>query len=120
VTRGTRIEDDASPKQVSASVQGWHALIGYTGLAQTRGKRTHEWFSELLMQTGNEDFDVFVEAIREGQRARYGTRDSPIAGRALPWAPRPATEPEPSSFRISMSAPEHVGPPLQMSSTSRY
>lgn len=65
MTRGTRIEDDASPKQVSASVQGWRALIGYTGLAELEGKRTHEWLSELLTQIGNMDFDVLIEAIRE-------------------------------------------------------
>jgi len=40
--------EDASPKQVDITYFTWRAVIGYSGVAQLGGHRTHKWLIDLL------------------------------------------------------------------------
>src|SRR5712692_5896240 len=40
--------EDASPKQVQIGYFTWQAVIGYSGVAQVGGYRTHKWLADLL------------------------------------------------------------------------
>lgn len=40
--------EDTSPKQIKIEYFTWRAIIGYSGVAQLEGHRTHKWLTDLL------------------------------------------------------------------------
>ena len=74
--------EDASPKQVQIGYLTWQAVIGYSGVAQLGGYRTHKWLVDLIAHPTQEKVpqlaDV-VELIR--QKASKALATVPLKNR---------------------------------------
>ncbi len=60
--------EDISPKQVEITYFTWRAVIGYSGVAELEGHRTHKWLADLLAHPMGEkepQLADIVELIRQ-------------------------------------------------------
>jgi hypothetical protein len=61
---GPRAPEDW-PKTVSATGEGWNALLAYNGLAELEGKTAHRWVAEIVadIQRSGVGFDELLEEV---------------------------------------------------------